>query len=382
MSASNPWDLPDHCFEAPEFWVGGLAECNEFMAGLEGVEVTEIGRSAGGRPILAGAIGAKEPLERASTSLSSSMGGAGSQGFDREKLLPPSFFGETPHEKPVLILQGNIHGSEIAGTVAGMNALNVLVHGVDLRGRKQEPLREVLSKMRFVVIPHANPDGRAHWEPAKHLTGIPKDLAQFVTQGTLPDGTRLAWPSCKSIFPIPLGGQLGSYYNDAGVNLNHDRWLDADRAPETDALLSYYLDEMPDAVIMAHTDQGTLVGSAPPYVPAYIQGWHSRIGGAVYHAVREAGLPVFSYPHWGVAGGMTRAFTQADAVYHQCGAMPILCEFPSSTTGHDLTMATILDVGLAALAAMAAYGVEFGFRPELHKHLVDGRDITKPGEWW
>ena len=61
-SHKNPWGLPEHCFEAPEFWVAGLEECVDFMEGLEGVRVTEIGRSAGGRPIVAGAVGAKEPL--------------------------------------------------------------------------------------------------------------------------------------------------------------------------------------------------------------------------------------------------------------------------------------------------------------------------------
>jgi len=341
--------------------------------------VTEVGRSAGGRPILAGAVGAKETLQRTSTSLSSSMGGIGGAAWQFEKFYPPSFFGENKREKPVLIVQGNIHGSEIAGTVAAMNALNVLVHGEDLRGRPHDRLRECLSKMRFVVIPHANPDGRARWEPAKHLTGISHDTTQFVTQGTLPDGTRLQWPSCKNIFPIPTGGQLGSYYNDAGVNLNHDRWLDANRAPETDALLSFYLEEMPDAVIMSHTDQGTLVGGAPSYVPREIQGWHDRICGAVAHAVREAGLPIFSYPHWSRPGAMSRTFNQADAVWHQCGAMPLLCEFPNPKQGHQPTLEDILDVGLTVLQAIAAFGIELGFRPELHKHLVDGRDITRLG---
>lgn len=63
---------------------------------------------------MAGAVGAKEPLKRQGTRLSSSMGGAGSEGWDPEKMYLPSFFGETPRERPVR----NLHGCEIAGTVA------------------------------------------------------------------------------------------------------------------------------------------------------------------------------------------------------------------------------------------------------------------------
>src|SRR5690606_3714932 len=144
------------------------------------------------------------------------------------------------------------------------------------------------------------------WEPATQLVTASQAQVQHVTQGTLPDGTPLAWPDCKHVFPIPVGGVLGTYYNDAGVNLNHDRFLDAERAPETDALLSFYLEQMPDATVLSHTDQGTLVGSPPPYVPVEMQHHYSRIGGAVAYELRRRRLPIFSYPHFTRPGGMSR----------------------------------------------------------------------------
>ena len=373
-----PWDIPDSCFDAPEFWVAGLAECERFLRALPEVEVSEIGRSAGGRPLLAATLGEREPIARTSTSLSSSMGGVGLAGWDPDKWRPASFYGPE-RGKPVLVIQGNLHGSEIACTVAAMNLLNLAVRGTDLRGRENEPLRRAVRALRLVVIPHANPDGRARWEPARQLEDCTKEQAQRVTQGRLADGTPLAWPSCKSLFPLPPGGLLGAYYNDAGVNLNHDRFLDADRAPETDALLRFYLEEMPDAAVLAHTDMGTLLGGPPPFVPEEIQGVHHRIAGAVAAEVRRRGLPVFSYPHFARAGGMSRAFTQPDAVYHQCGATPLLVEFAQSTDGHRLSFDTILDVGMAVLETIILYGLEIGFRPALRKHLADGRTVTAYG---
>ena len=370
-SKDYPWDLPESCFEAPDFWVSGLQECYDFIRALPAMEVMQIGNSAGGRPILAAAWGEREPLKRTSTSLSSSLGAAGGKGWDfgGPHLYPNSFFGEKPREKPVLVIQGNLHGSEIEGTVATMSLLNLLAHGTDLRGRKHARLLAEARKMRIVVIPHANADGRARWEPAKHLETATHEQQQRVTMGRLADGTELKWPSCKEIFPIPPGGLLGAYYTDAGVNLNHDRFLDADRAPETDALLSFYLEEMPDAVVIAHTDQGTLLGSAPPCVPQEIQVLHDRIAGAVAAAIRQRRLPIQSYPQMTRPGGFTRAFTQPDAVYHQCGATPLMVEFPCNTKGNNLDFDTILDVGLCVLETIIIFGNDLGFRPCLRKHL-------------
>lgn len=372
-------ELPDSCFSAPPFWVGGLEECHDFMRRLPGIDVIEVGRSAGGRPILAGCYGAQEPLDRTSSSLSSSMAALGDKAWNVDAFYPPSFYGKNRREKPVLVFQGNMHGSEISGTVAAMNLLHLLVHGVDLRGREHARLRAYASRMRIVVIPHANPDGRARWEPAKHLETVSHAVQQRVTQGWLPDGTALTWPSCKQFFPIPPGGCLGAYYTDAGVNLNHDRFLDADRAPETDALLKFYLQEMPDVVIAGHGDQGTLVSAPPCYVPEEIQGLTFRMAGAVAAEIRRQGLPIFSYPHGTRAGGGSRVFNQLDAIYHQCGALPLLAEFPTSVDGHRLDFDRILDVGLCVFETLAAWGDELGFCACLRKHLADGRVVTSYG---
>ena len=380
MSEKLPWDLPEACFEAPDFWVGGLDECHEFIRNLPGVEIIELGTSAGGRPILAAAWGEREPIERTSTSLCSSVAALGSEAWSVDNFYPPSFFGAKKREKPVLVFQGNIHGSEISGTVAAMNLLNLLAHGIDLRGQKHDKLLEEARKMRIVVIPHANPDGRARWEPAKHLLAVSHETAQRVTQGWLPDGSPLTWPACKQYFPIPEGGIPGAYYNDAGVNLVIDRFLDGDRQPETDALLKFFLGEMPDAVIMAHCDAGTLLSSPPGYVPEEIQGVTFRMAGAIAHEIRKRRLPIFSYPHFTTVRGMQRAFTQSDAVFHQCGATPLTIEFPARCEGNEITFEQILDVGLCVLETVITWGNELGFGPCLRKHLVDGRVVTKYGK--
>ena len=32
-----PWDVPESCFEAPDFWKSGIEECYEFVRGLPGM---------------------------------------------------------------------------------------------------------------------------------------------------------------------------------------------------------------------------------------------------------------------------------------------------------------------------------------------------------
>lgn len=371
--------LPASCFDAPPFWVAGLEECRGFLAGLPGVELKEIGASAGGRAILAAAFGARESLERSSTSMSSSFGGIGAKAWNPDTFYPPSFFGSAPRQRPVLVIQCNIHGCEIAGTVVAMNLLNLVARGTDLRGRRHDRLLEEARKMRIIVIPHANPDGRARWEPAKQLMTASVSEAQRVTFGLREDGAPQNWLGTKNFFPMPRGAALGAYFNDGGVNLQHDRFLDADRAPETDALLRFYLDEMPDAVIATHTDQGTLISEAPSYVPVEMQTLYARIAGAVAGEVRRRKLPMFLYPHANRPGAGTRAFTQLDAIYHQCGALPLLAEFPNSMEANALTFDQVLDIGLAALEAVLIFGNDVGFRMGVRKHLADGRLIQAYG---
>jgi len=372
-------NFPESCFDAPPFWVGGLQECHDFMRSLPGIEIMELGKSAGGRPILAGAYGAREPLERTSTSFSSSMGGFGKDAWDLDKFYPPSFFGSKPRAKPAWVFQGNIHGSEISGTVAAMNLLNLLARGVDLRGQRHDRLLEEARRMRIVVIPHANPDGRARWEPAKHLLTVTTEQQQRLTQGYLADGTPLRWPSSKSLFPIPQGGILGTYFNDDGINLNHDRFLDSRRAPETDALLRFYLEEMPDLVILSHSDQGSWVNSASEYVPVEIQTLTARIAGAVALELRRRKMSIILYPHNNRPNAGSRAFTQVDAVYHQCGALPLLIEFPTGVDWNPYTFEQVLDGGLAALETIMIFGNDIGFRLGVRKHLTDGRVIQHYG---
>ncbi len=93
--------------------------------------------------------------------------------------------------------------------------------------------------------------------------------------------------------------------------------------------------------------------------------------------IRKRRMPIFSYPHFSRPG---RAFTQPDAIYHQCGATPLLVEFPTRTEGNPLTFDQVLDVGLMVFETILCFGREFGFHPCLRKHLVDGRVVTRYGK--
>ena len=70
-----------------------------------------------------------------------------------------------------------------------------------------------------------------------------------------------------------------------------------------------------------------------------------------------------------------RAFTQDSAIYHQCGATPLMVEFPCRRPGeNDLTFDEILDIGLCVLETILIYGNELGFRPSRRRHLVGKRE--------
>lgn len=85
---------------APEFYRNGVEEVERVLDGLKKADVSEIGRSAGGRPIYAVAYGEKEPIER-TANLSSALAGR----------KPEAFSGEG-RQKQVALIVSAVHGAE------------------------------------------------------------------------------------------------------------------------------------------------------------------------------------------------------------------------------------------------------------------------------
>ena len=341
---------------APPWWLTKPAEVREFLDSLDGVEVEVIGQTAGGRDIIAAAWGEREMLpDRTCDVLSSALDGGDTS----------AYYGTGQRERQTLVLAGAAHGIEFEGTVAALNYLNIIVTGKDLLGREHPEMAAEGRQTRFIVIPFLNVDGRERVGNHVNLINVDPDYFAVISQGVWRDGEPLRYPMSKRMQPVTPDdfAFIGSYHNDAGVNLVYDMALGPDMQPENAALLRYCRREMPDCVILAHSNNGTLVGGAGGYVPRHYGQRQDQMAALVGMRCRKAGFVKhrIAEPLW-LGRGM-RSFYQSDALYHGCGALPLLVEFPCGWVARPPTHKDLLDIGLAVIDEICAFGNRYRFRP-------------------
>jgi len=244
----------------PAFWVASLAEIEEFLdTRVRKGRVDQIGRSAGGRPI--GAVFYGEPRKGKGTSTFS-----GSLGFgDVRAYLGPD------HGKKVYVGIAGVHGGEFEGMMGMVNLISVLETGKDLRGREWSEIASAAAGLsRLVLIPIANPDGRAR-VPLRMIRhrGTDHTVHEYFNTGAKPDGSLIGWPQCKEHIPLDFSTTQfpGGYPNDAGVNMQHDDFFGA-RQPETQTLLDLVAREKPDMTLSMHTGAAFLHPLRPFLEPA------------------------------------------------------------------------------------------------------------------
>ncbi|MFA6107515.1 MAG: M14 family zinc carboxypeptidase [Candidatus Latescibacterota bacterium] len=337
-------------FTAPEFWPATIEEVDRRLDAVRRGTVCEIGRSAGGRPIRAVAYGPREPLSRRTT-----WSGAVAAGHPEDYLDPAQ------RHRPVLLVHAAIHAAEIEGTVSCLNLVQLLETGADLRGRRWDELLRLAEGLRLILIPLAQPDGRAR-VPIRNVIGGSEDDLYYYGQGVTADGTILRWPACKRRQPQPVAEMqlLGGYYNDAGVNIQHDDFFAATMAPETRALLDLVRDEIPDCVLGLHScGSGPFIIAPEDLISRQCQFHQVQVGALVADRHRRDGLR---------PGGGTRTephggFYLHTALHHACGALPLLFEFPHGMAMKSFTFDEIVDVGLTLFEEVMRYGVGCGYRP-------------------
>jgi len=348
--------------ECPDFWVAKPDKAMPFIESLKKANVHTIGESAGGREIIAIEYGEKESLDAPCDNLCSVLA---------SKLVPPdptdifpdAFFGSERRKKPVLALQGAIHGGELTGTVASLNLCQVIETGKDLRGKAWPRLQYLAKDTRIAIVPWLNPDGTDRW-PIPNTSNVPSKLCGLCTQGVAKDGTRHKYPAVKAMSPIPPEDTsfMGSYYNDAGYNLQYDFCM-PHRQPETIAWMQYYLSERPDAALIWHCNAGSMIGPPPMFLPVGYQHEISRLGGAVRQRLLREGYEIGRMSWSGLPGLGKPGFDQITAVYFNCGAMPVLCELPNGSDLHPFSCEEMLDVGLITIEETLFYAHRDGLRP-------------------
>ena len=336
-------------FEAPDFWKTTWEEVNAFLDTLRRAQVWELGSSQGGHPLRALAYGEAEPLPRRTTYSSAMASGH-----------PEDFYDRTKRQKPVLLIIGALHAAEIEGTVACLNFAQVMETGEDLRGRAWPGLRELAEQLRVVLVPLPQPDGRRR-SPVRNLIGGSVDDLYYYGQGRLKSGEILRWPECKRLQPIPLEEMefLGGYYNDAGVNIQHDDFF-GHPAPETRALVDLVQAEIPDGVMTLHS-----CGSGPFFIAPE----NFLSPACQFHQVQIAALVAERHRREGLRpGGGARTAPQGGfyfhtALHHTSGALPLLFEFPHGLEMKPFSFDEILDVGLGLFEEVMHYGVNCRYWP-------------------
>jgi hypothetical protein len=332
-------------------------ETEAALGRLKGVSQWEIGRSAGGHPILAASWGEREDLpNRTSASLSSALSGGSAA----------AFYGEGQRQRQVLLFVGNAHGIEFEGTVAAVNMLSVLATGKDLRGRRWPRMQREGRKLRVVVIPTLNVDGRMRHADVTHFLDADNSAYRVVSQGDWKTGEPITWPKSKLVFPIPPDKvkKMGGYFNDRGVNLVYDTNLGCEPQPETSALLRLCREEMPDCAICSHTNRGSLVESPDSFIPSYFRQRQVQVAGAVgARALRDGIIRRYGFPQrtHSYAG---ETLYQTDLIYHACGALPLLVEFPVGYKNFPYTFHELLDIGMGVLEEIICFGTADRFRPQ------------------
>lgn len=348
--------------KGPDFWLAHPREVVPFTKTLKEGVTRVIGRSAGGREVIAVEYGEKEPLDATTDNLHSCLA-SNLVPPDPTAIFPPAFFGSKRRRKPVVVLQGAVHGSEYTGTVASMNLCRIIETGCDVRGKAWPKLRELARGARICIIPWVNVDGASRTPWATHCN-MPSEAAGAITQGVAKDGKKYKYPAMKAIFPIPpeKTAFMGTYYNDAGVNLQYDFCL-PERQPETVAWMKYYLAEKPDGVVCWHCNAGSLIGPPGYYMPPGYQIEESRLAGAVRARLMREGYPAGRLSWAGLPGMGKPDIDQITAAFFVCGALSVLCELPSGCKEWYMSHDDMLDIGLIVIDEILLYAHSDGLRP-------------------
>ncbi|NLF16327.1 MAG: hypothetical protein GX595_03605 [Lentisphaerae bacterium] len=341
--------------DPPAFWVGDPDAVTRCCAAVTAGAVSVLATTPGGRPMRLVAYGEREPAAR-SANFNSAIGG-------RE---PGCYLDRAARRRPVVLLVGPVHGQETEGLTGLGNLIAIMETGHDRRGRPQAALRDLARQCRLLIIPDANPDGLARFEP-RTLLGQTGDDLRLWGQGTWADGSLCSWPECKRLHPMagPRVGRLGCYFNDDGVNPMHDEFF-APLGPEAPAILNLARAEGPEVTVSLHSHPGAPAVLRPAFVPLEVQAAVRDLGRAFYDLCAERGLP-----HGGLfepqpeAGAVPSPFNLTSALYHVCGTVPFTFECPHGLIDEracHVTWEGILDIQLAlyetilrwALAAKAA----------------------------
>lgn len=337
--------------EIPSFWKGRVEDVEAAVKGLKRGEHKVIAHSPGGRPIFLVSYGPRSDFQ--SQANYNSAAGA----------RDPAFYARKPSgTPPVVYLVGPPHGQEMEGVVGLVNLLQIAETGKDLRGREWPRLRQNLDRSRVLIVPLANPDGRARCA-YDSFVGIPGEEMTRIGQGTRKDGTLYRWPGVKQRHPMRGDvGLLGAYFNDDGINLMHDEFF-APMAEETKALLKIARDEAPDYIVNLHSHERPPIIWQTAYVPQSCKQAEARFATQLMARYHLAGLPAGDAPTPRIDGEKypPPSFNLTSALHHSCGGLSMLFECPQGLRDDEYPHVThdqILEIQLMLFDELLEFAVK------------------------
>lgn len=300
----------------PGWWTSREAQIQSFLGtDIKRGRTEVLAVSPGGRPVRTAAYGEPEPHLRGAVNFNSAVGGN----------RPEAFCRRSERQRPVLMVLAGVHGAEVEGMVGALSLLRIMEQGTDLTGAPQPGLAALLDGLRLIVIPLANPDGRAR-VPYDGFVGLPTGEMHKVNQGTRRDGTLYGWPGCKLVHPMQDDvGFLGGYFDDGGINLMHDEWWQP-MSPVTGPLLKLVLCEAPDLVLNLHSHSNPPAVLEPAFVPASVKAQAAGFAQHYYDCLDREGIGHGPVPGTGQDGD--KPFNLSSALYHAGAALPVTVEFP------------------------------------------------------
>ena len=345
--------------DAPAFWKSRLADAIEVLGQAQKGKVWQFGESWGHRPLLAIAYGEAQPYIRTANFSSAA--------YAR---TPAAFCRRKPGAKPVLMILGPVHGGEMEGVVGCLNLVRVLETGKDFRGKAWPGIAGNADKLRILIVPLANPDGRERLGFASYVGKTQEEMHKY-SQGTHRDGSQWGWPTMGVNHPMVGDVELlGGYFNDGGVNIYMDYFF-RPMAPETRAIFDLAIEEAPDFIVNVHSHEMPAEFLQTYLVPSKLTERTGEIQRLYAEKMEKLGLP-FTPPRPTESG----AFELVDALYHATGAVSMIFEGPEGTLGEaekPIDFDTILDSHLA----MYEFLIELG----TSKSGFMGREGAERGNW-
>ena len=335
---------------APKSYLTNYDKVCEYLMGLKIGEVKEIARSPGDRPLHAVSYGEFEPIDRKADFGSALATDA-----------PEAFFG-TGRKKQVLLISSAVHGAEMESIAGVMNLIALMETGRDLDGVEWPRLTEYASQLRLVIVPIANPDGRARIDSDDPVSWTEDEMEKY-RHGLDAEGKPNGWmPGCFVPHPRPSGADsfLGGTFNDAGVNPSHGAFLDRSIAPETHAIIDLAYDETADCYLDLHScGAGPFFIVGYGFIPPEMSARQSHFDGTWRTKMRARGLPA---PTW-TTRSKRKSIAMAEYVYHKAGSLPLLFEGGSGSRYRgDHVHRQIIETYLLLFEAVCEIGVEEGFK--------------------